>query len=79
FPRHQPQLAEGSCNYFRWKVHEVRGTPEAQAHMKKMLEDPDPCYGEGFRRVKKYVDKNGFAALLRLLAKSSDFPLFSFI
>ena len=78
-PRHQPQLAEGSCNYFRWRLHEERGTPEALAHMKTMLEDRDPAYGQGFRRVKKYVERNGFAALLELLRRSSDFPLFSFI
>lgn len=78
-PRHQPPLAEGSCNYLRWRLHEERGTPEAQAHMKTMLEDRDPAYGLGFRRVKKYVERNGFPALLELLRKSSDFPLFSFI
>ncbi len=78
-PRHQPQLSEGSCNYFRWRLHAEEGTPDAQAHMKTMLEDPDPIYGQGFRRAKKYVDRNGFDALLELLRRSSDFPLFSFI
>ncbi|MBI6545701.1 MAG: hypothetical protein HY692_02845 [Cyanobacteria bacterium NC_groundwater_1444_Ag_S-0.65um_54_12] len=78
-PQHQPALSEGACNYLRWRIHELHDGPEAQFFMKGMLEERDPVYGQGFRRVKNYVERSGFAALLKLLQRSADFPLFDWI
>ena len=30
--------------------------------------DPDPAYGAGFRKVKRYVDRHGFDAMVALEA-----------
>jgi hypothetical protein len=36
-----------------------------------MLNDSDPIYGEGFRRVKAYAEKEGLPAWLDLLKKKN--------
>jgi hypothetical protein len=36
-----------------------------------MLTDPDLVYGGGFRRVKRYVEKHGIPAWLRLLKEKN--------
>jgi hypothetical protein len=33
-----------------------------------MLRDDDEIYGEGFRRVKRYVERNGISGWLALLS-----------
>ena len=36
-----------------------------------MLKDPDLVYGEGFRRVKKYAEREGLSSWLELLSKKN--------
>lgn len=74
-PRHAFALEEGSCNYMAYRIHEAQGDEMAAYHIDSLMKDPDPAYGVGFRKVKRYVDRHGFERLLTLLRRSQDFPL----
>jgi hypothetical protein len=67
-----PALSEGSCNFASYLVIRKRGTPEAEFVIESMLKDPDRVYGEGFRRVKAYVEREGLRAWLRVLGEKKD-------
>ncbi|UCG53373.1 MAG: hypothetical protein JSW58_07420 [Candidatus Latescibacterota bacterium] len=62
-------LSEGSCNFAAYLVLRKIGGAEAEYVIETMLRDDDPIYGEGFRRVKAYAEKNGLASWLKLLKK----------
>lgn len=72
-----PVLLEGSCNYASYLVMRKVGTPEAEFVMQRLIEDNDPVYGDGFRRVKRYAEENGLASWLDLLRKNRDLPQYS--
>lgn len=74
-PQHTFALEEGSCNYMSYRIYQGHTGPMAAYHIDTMMKDPHPHYGEGFRRVKKYVDRQGFEALLTLLKSRADFPM----
>jgi hypothetical protein len=61
-------LSEGSANYASYLVLKSIGGVEAEFIMENMLLDKDPDYGEGFRRVKGYAEREGRAAWLELLS-----------
>ena len=65
---------EGSCNYASFLVLESIDDEESRYGIQNLLDDPDPVYGEGFRRVKRFADENGRARWVALLAKKSSFP-----
>jgi len=69
-----PALAEGSCNYAALTA--LAGVPgEDAAHVAaRMRKSKDPIYGEGMRRVARYVDRNGTTAWLQLVRTRNDFP-----
>jgi hypothetical protein len=66
-----PAVSEGSCNFASYLVLRKMGGPGAEFVIDGMLKDPDPVYGEGFRRVKAYADDKGIAAWLRLLKQKN--------
>ncbi len=68
----EDQLAEGSCNYAAYLVMKHFGD-EGEYLIQRMLEDDDPIYGEGFRRVKVYAESVGIYGWLQYL-KDYDFP-----
>jgi hypothetical protein len=71
--RQDPALSEGSCNFASYLVLRRIGGQDADYVIDGMLTDPDSIYGEGFRRVKAFAEKNGMPAWLRLLkAKNPD-------
>jgi hypothetical protein len=39
--------------------------------MEYMVKNEDPVYGDGFRRVKRYVEKHGLVAWLDLLREKN--------
>jgi hypothetical protein len=69
-----PALAEGSCNYAAIRVLEGYPDPESAYLIGKMKGSDDPIYGEGLRRVIRFVDRNGAAAWLGVLRAQDDFP-----
>jgi hypothetical protein len=66
---------EGSCNYFKYLMHTHSDGDLAAYAVKSMQQDPDPAYGAGFRRAKRYVDSKGLPNLITLLQRSTNFPL----
>jgi hypothetical protein len=67
-------LCEGSCNYAAFLVLEEFSGPERDFVMAVMRDDPDPVYGEGFRRVAEYVRRNGINSWLAYLQRNSNPP-----
>ena len=69
-----PQLCEGSCNFASLLV--LRRFPGAESDYirDRMLKDTDPVYGEGLRKVKKWVDEKGTAAWLDYITKHDKNP-----
>jgi len=70
----EPALAEGSCNYAAVRVLEEYSDPESRYLIGKMKGSEDPVYGEGLRRVIRFVDRNGAGAWLRLIRSHDGFP-----
>jgi len=63
-------LSEGSCNFTSyWVLKQIAPGEEGDFIIESMLRDEDKIYGEGFRRVKKYVEKNGISEWLALLVR----------
>ncbi len=60
-------LSEGSCNFSSYLVLRKIGGEEAEFIIHNMLNDEDPVYGEGFRRVKGYAEKEGLVGWLQLM------------
>ncbi|NIO28577.1 MAG: protein DA1 [Candidatus Latescibacteria bacterium] len=65
--KQEQALSEGSCNFASYLVLRKIGGREGEFIIENMLNDKDPIYGEGFRRVKRYAEKNGLASWLKLL------------
>jgi hypothetical protein len=57
---------EGSANYAAYLVLRGRPGDEERLHHPRDDGGPDRAYGEGFRRVKKYVEGRGIPAWLWL-------------
>jgi hypothetical protein len=66
--RDDPPWTEGSCNYASYLILQDTSTRESAFLLNQLEVDTDSTYGEGFRRVKKYVDENGVDAWLEALA-----------
>jgi len=67
-------FSEGSCNYAAWLALGNFPGRESSFFRSNMLSDPDPIYGEGFRRVKEYAESAGTDRWLRQLARKGRFP-----
>lgn len=48
---HGNQITEGSCNFAAWIYLQNSGHPDAARLQKHLMDDPDPVYGDGFRKV----------------------------
>lgn len=63
--RKLPSFAEeGFCNYVSSLVLQRRSAELARYQLKAMEEDEDPDYGEGYRRVRRWVERESVKALL---------------
>jgi hypothetical protein len=61
-------LSEGSCNFASyWVLRQMAPGEESDFIIESMLRDEDKIYGEGFRRVKRYVEQNGISGWLALM------------
>ena len=70
-----PALVEGSCNYAAFLVLQQLHDEMAGYVIKQLQSDPDPVYGEGFRRVEKLVDNRGVEFWLQHLKFDTQFPI----
>ena len=62
-----PAFREGSCNYAAYLALQKYSDKEALFVIDRMLQDPDPIYGDGFRRVKEFVEEKGIRYWLHYL------------
>jgi hypothetical protein len=62
-------IVEGLCNYMGSLFLERSPTDLARYYLATMDEDPDPDYGEGYRRVRAYVQAHSLDELLRKLKR----------
>ncbi len=63
-------ICEGFCNLGSYAVYSDINNPSALNYIKQMEKSPDPVYGEGYRKVKRYLDKNGWQAVIDKINKS---------
>jgi len=60
-------LREGTCNFAAYLILQDYSGREVQFVIDNLISDPNPVYGDGFRKVKAYTDKNGLSDLLKYL------------
>lgn len=65
---------EGSCNYASLLELQTLISDEAKFLIENMYRDPDPSYGEGFRKVAAYVNRVGVSAWLERMAAGDPPP-----
>jgi len=65
---------EGSCNYAAWLVLGQYPGTDSSFFRASMLQDEDPIYGEGFRRVKHYAESRGTDDWIERMDKKSRLP-----
>lgn len=64
-------ICEGFCNLGAYEVLKSIGTQVAQARMALMEKDPDPIYGDGFRKVKAVYDRGGWSDVIKKIKKNN--------
>jgi hypothetical protein len=65
---------EGFCEYLSHRYYVDLNTPEGRYHAICIEENPDPVYGEGFRRVRSLANTLGFSRFLEILRTTKKFP-----
>ena len=64
-----PEYREGFCNLGSQLIYENNNSKLAKQKIDSMYENPDPVYGMGFKKMNYVLKQNGWAELLRDLAK----------
>ncbi|MCX6830146.1 MAG: protein DA1 [candidate division Zixibacteria bacterium] len=67
-------LREGSCNYASYLVLQRYEGKEMEYLIRNMIKDPDRIYGEGFRRVKAWVEQKSVSEWLDYLKHNNLMP-----
>ena len=67
-------LSEGSCNYAAYLVLGNESGPLSAYIVEAMMEDDDPAYGKGFRRVRRFAEEKGVGKWLQWIATKDRFP-----
>lgn len=63
----KPVLCEGSCNYISYLAMKKLKTPLSYVVIDRLLKDPHPHYGKGFRKVLSYSKKHGHSGLIKYI------------
>ena len=70
-----PEWAEeGFCELLAYRYYGAQGTDVARYRIESMLRNPDPIYGEGFRRMRTLAKNIGFAQFLEQLRVTKRLP-----
>lgn len=67
-------LEEGLCNLFAYLLHQEQTSLEARHCIQLLEENPDPVYGDGFRRARVIYEQRGLPALLHGVAQYRRWP-----
>lgn len=69
----QPMQVEGFCNLATALIYQQAATPADQelatVLLKRLQEDPDPTYGDGYRLMVKHLDTLGWPGLLAAMTR----------
>ena len=65
---------EGFCEYLSHRYYYDLNTPEGRYHAICIENNPDPVYGEGFRRVRALADALSFPRFLEILRITKKLP-----
>ena len=70
---HSSELEEGSCNYISYLYLKRKNNLNAEPLIKQLLSDPDPAYGDGFRKIKSLYEGKPLNSLLAFLKRNKSF------
>ena len=62
-------ICEGFCNLGSYAVYSDINNPAALQLIDQMEKSPDPVYGDGYRKVKRHFDKNGWKTVIDKIKK----------
>lgn len=65
---------EGFCEWLSYRYYLAHNTPESRYHRHGKEQNPDPIYGEGFRRVQALAEKVGVSRLIETLQTTKRLP-----
>jgi hypothetical protein len=65
---------EGFCELLAYRRYQAIGTKESMHYARQTANNPDPIYGEGFRRVIAVAQSLGFPQLVAQLQKTRRMP-----
>ena len=57
-------ICEGFCDLGSYAVYSVINNPSALHFIEQLDKSDNPVYGDGYRKVKQYLDQNGWQALI---------------
>lgn len=66
-PRAEAWREEGFCEVLSYRYLRSRDTAESRFRAENMERNPDPIYGEGFRRMQALIERKGFARFIEEL------------
>lgn len=66
------QMSEGMCNLASYYVYHTIDFPLARLYEKLLFEDSDPVYGDGFRSMYVFYQKNGWDGVRKLIVQSNN-------
>jgi hypothetical protein len=58
-------ICEGFCNLGSMAFYQKINTPLSKLLLEQMKKSPDPIYGEGYRKVLRYRDKNNWIGTIK--------------
>jgi hypothetical protein len=67
-------LCEGSCNYASYLILKEYQDGHAAYLIDSLFKSKNRLYGEGFRRIRRYVERRGLESWLAHLRRSPRFP-----
>lgn len=67
--KHNAQILEGSCNYTAWLYLKAEAGKDLARLQKNLLNDPDPVYGDGFRKIHSMFSGKSVSEFLSYLKK----------
>jgi len=73
--RPEPDIEEGLCELFAHGWLKKQRTPFADELRRRIRENPDPMYGEGFRKVHAAAMQYGVASVMGSLAHHGRLPI----
>lgn len=67
-----PLVCEGFCNLGAYLFLQHVGTPGCREGMERLMTDPDPIYGEGFRLMLGVYQRSGWEGAIQVLRNLQD-------